>query len=248
MMAVRGVWSNNKHTHKDWMKQIMGFNLDDYETVEVRLAKFIADYPDFRIDTQLLEATDKRFIVRTAIYRTYLDASPFSTGLAFELVSDRGVNSTSALENAETSSLGRALANCGYAAKGKRPSQEEMAKVVKGDQMQPKPMYGKVGSKSAAIEMALRNDIKNNPWTAPEAKEDPVQWKVDDVAASLGATVVDITYDCVHGSMLRKEGTTAAGKPYYGFVCTEKRKADQCEAKWGRLTANGKWSFGEDDK
>jgi hypothetical protein len=20
MMAVRGVWSNNKHTHKDWMK------------------------------------------------------------------------------------------------------------------------------------------------------------------------------------------------------------------------------------
>jgi hypothetical protein len=226
----------------------MGFNLDDYETVEVRLAKFIADYPDFRIDTQLLEATDKRFIVRTAIYRTYLDTSPFSTGLAFELVSDRGVNSTSALENAETSSLGRALANCGYAAKGKRPSQEEMAKVVKGDQMQPKPMYGKVGSKSAAIEMALRNDIKENPWTAPEAKEDPVQWKVDDVAASLGATVVDVTYDCVHGSMLRKEGTTAAGKPYYGFVCVEKRKADQCEAKWGRLTANGKWSFGEDDK
>jgi hypothetical protein len=109
-------------------------------------------------------------------------------------------------------------------------------------------MYGKVGSKSATIDMALRNDIKNNPWTAPEAKEDPVQWQVEDVAASLGATVVDVTYDCKHGAMLRKEGTSQAGKPYYGFVCVEKVKANQCDAKWGRLTANGKWSFGEDDK
>lgn len=221
----------------------MGFNLDDYETVEVRLAKFIADYPDFRIDTQLLEATDKRFIVRTAIYRTYLDAVPFSTGLAFEMVSDRGVNSTSALENAETSSLGRSLAQAGYATKGKRPSREEMEKVAKGNQEPVKPMYGNVGSKSAAIEMALRNDIKNNPWTAPEAKEEPVQWQVEDVAAALGATVVDTTYDCKHGAMLRKEGTSQAGKPYYGFVCTEKRKADQCPPVWGTLTANGKWSF-----
>jgi hypothetical protein len=158
------------------------------------------------------------------------------------LVTDKGVNATSALENAETSSLGRSLANAGYATKGKRPSQEEMAKVVKGDQMQPKPMYGKIGSKSAAMEMALRNDIKNNPWTAPEAKEDPVQWQVDDIAAALGATVVDTTYDCKHGAMLRKEGTSQKGA-YYGFVCVEKTKANQCPPVWGRLTANGVWSF-----
>jgi hypothetical protein len=223
----------------------MGFNLNDYETVEVRLARFIADYPDFRINTELIEASDKRFIVRSEIYRTYMDAVPFSTGLAFELVSDKGVNATSALENAETSSLGRSLANAGYAAKGKRPSQEEMAKVVKGNAEPIKPMYGNAGSKSAAIEMALRNDIANNPWSAPEQKEDPVQWQVDDVAAALGATVADTTYDCKHGAMLRKEGTSQAGKPYYGFVCVEKRKADQCDSIWGRLTANGKWSFPE---
>ena len=222
----------------------MGFNLNDYETVEVRLARFIADYPDFRINTELIEASDKRFIVRSEIYRTYLDASPFSTGLAFELVSDKGVNATSALENAETSSLGRSLANAGYAAKGKRPSQEEMAKVVKGEQ--PKPMYGRPGSKSAAIEVALRTDIKNNPWTAPESNEEPVQWSVNEVAEALNATVVDVTFDCAHGARLRKEGTSQAGKPYYGFVCVEKRKADQCEPIWGRLTANGKWSWPED--
>ena len=33
------------------------------------------------------------------------------------------------MENCETSAIGRALANAGYAAKGKRASREEMAKV-----------------------------------------------------------------------------------------------------------------------
>jgi hypothetical protein len=221
----------------------MAFNLNDYETVEVRLARFIAEHNDFRINTELIEASATRFIVRASIYRTELDTNPWATGLAYEMVSDRGVNQTSALENCETSAIGRALANAGYATKGKRPSQEEMAKVAKGNQEPIKPMYGKVGSKSAAVEMALRNDIANNPWSAPEQKEDPVMWQVEDVAKELGATVVDVTYDCVHGAMLRKEGTSQAGKPYYGFVCVEKRKADQCNSIWGRLTANGKWSF-----
>jgi hypothetical protein len=123
-----------------------------------------------------------------------------------------------------------------------------MEKVAIGNAEPVKPMYGKPGSKSAAIEMALRTDIKNNPWSAPEAKAEPAQWSVNEVAEALNATVVDQTYECAHGAMIRKEGTSQAGKPYYGFVCVEKRKADQCDAKWGRLTANGKWSFGEQDK
>jgi hypothetical protein len=40
------------------------------------------------------------------------------------------VNKTSALENGETSAIGRALANAGYAPKGKRPSREEMSKAA----------------------------------------------------------------------------------------------------------------------
>lgn len=223
----------------------MAFNINDYETVESRLEKFIADFPDFRIDTELVAHTDKRFIVRAAIYRTYLDPVPFATGLAYEDISDRGVNQTSALENCETSSIGRALANASYAAKGKRPSQSEMAKVAKGDNELPKPMYGKAGSKSAAIEMALRQDIKDNPWTAPVQNEDPVQWTVDDVAKELNAEKVDVTFDCRHGKMLRKEGTNARGA-YYGFVCVEKNKAQQCPSKWAKATANGKWSFPDD--
>ena len=41
----------------------MSFNLQDYETVEERLLKFWKDYPDGRIETELIEATANRFIV-----------------------------------------------------------------------------------------------------------------------------------------------------------------------------------------
>jgi len=105
------------------------FNLEDYETVEERLVKFWKDYPDGRIDTRLVEASATRFIVQAYIYRTEADQHPWSSGLAEETISGRGVNATSALENCETSAIGRALANAGYATKGKRASREEMSKV-----------------------------------------------------------------------------------------------------------------------
>ena len=106
------------------------FNLADYETVEDRLAKYWKENPDGRIATELVEWSAGRFIVKALIYRTEADAQAWATGLAFEQITDRGVNATSALENCETSAIGRALANAGYAAKGKRASREEMAKVV----------------------------------------------------------------------------------------------------------------------
>ena len=108
----------------------MAFNLADYETVESRLEKWWKDYPDGRVGTKIEQATDTRYIVSAELYKTEADAKPCATGLASESISDRGVNSTSALENCETSAIGRALANAGYAAKGKRASREEMNKVV----------------------------------------------------------------------------------------------------------------------
>ena len=60
----------------------MAFDLSQYETVESRLEKFIADYPDFRIDTVMESFTNGQFIVRAAIYRTFADSFPFSTGYA----------------------------------------------------------------------------------------------------------------------------------------------------------------------
>ena len=140
----------------------MGF-LDDYEPVEARLAKFIADFPDFRISTELESMAENRFIVKAYIYRTFADSVAFATGYAEEKVSDRGVNSTSALENCETSAIGRALANAGYATKGKRPSREEMAKVNRNsewsDFVAAKPIDNKPADREPAVFQAVQEQL-----------------------------------------------------------------------------------------
>jgi len=214
----------------------VAFNINDYETVEVRLARFISDFPDFRIDTQLIEASDTRFIVRSAIYRTILDAVPFATGLAYEMVSDRGIMSTSALEVCETSSLGRSLANAGYAAKGKRPSQSEMAKVIAAED-KPKAISGTPNSRSAAVEQALRSSFNDEVKAA--INPEPVVWAVGDVVDAIGSSTPNPPPECEHGSTLRT-GISKGGKTYYGYVCKGNVKE---HAVWAKMSPNGRWFF-----
>lgn len=106
----------------------MPFDLSTYATVEERLALFWAAHPNGRIHTEIVRMDENSVVFRAAVYRDANDPQPVATGFAYEEKSDRGVNATSHLENAETSAAGRCLANWIYAA-GKRPSREEMQKV-----------------------------------------------------------------------------------------------------------------------
>jgi len=107
----------------------MAFNLANYEPVEDRLRRFWADSPEGRIITRIHPSPEGEWIIETQVWRDGSRTLPDATGYAHEVVTSRGVNATSALENCETSSIGRALANLGYAPKGARPSREEMQKV-----------------------------------------------------------------------------------------------------------------------
>jgi hypothetical protein len=210
------------------------FNLADYEPVEERLAKFIKDFPDFRLATELESVSAERYIVKAYLYRTFADSVAFSTGLAEETVSSRGVNATSALENCETSAIGRALANAGYAPKGKRASREEMTKVVK-TQMSVTKDYIPVQKEDDAW------TIKTvaMPITAEEA--------VATVKDIIGATTDKDVPRCPHGEMHWATGTSKQGKQWGHFKCPAAAtgEMDRClkgeDIRWYEIGPNGTW-------
>jgi len=109
----------------------MAFNVNDYEPVEVRLNRFWEKYPEGRVATDLVFHSESQFIIKASVYRHFEDAEPMATGYAEERVdpNPKRVNFASALENGETSAIGRALANANFAPKGARPSREEMTKA-----------------------------------------------------------------------------------------------------------------------
>ena len=175
------------------------FNLADYEPVEVRLEKFIKEYPDFRIATELELVEKDRYVVKAYLYKTASDSVAWSTGYAEETVSSRGVNQTSALENCETSAIGRALANCGYAPKGKRPSQEEMKKVIAKAPAKPAVQDIKEGDVDYwATPFGDHQKTTNAPVTLEKAMET--------VAAIIGTAEASDAPSCKHGHMKWREG------------------------------------------
>jgi len=212
------------------------FNLADYETVEVRLEKFIKDYKDFRIATELEVCDKDRYVVKAYLYKVATDLVAWTTGLAEEKVTARGVNSTSALENCETSAIGRALANAGYAAKGKRPSQEEMKKVVNTKVVKP-PVQDLVPDQQDYWTTPVNDYMKvvDAPVTLDKAMEN--------VAAIIGTGEAQEAPQCKHGHMTWREGDKN-GRAWGGYFCSVVNHGGgepKCNTVWYGLSSEGKF-------
>ena len=213
----------------------MAFNLDDYTTVQERSNIFWERYPDGAIRTELVEASNTRFIVVCKLFKTTTDPQPFAMGHAQEVISDRGVNRDFALENAETSSRGVAFKCANIGTEKNAPSREEMEKVKRLETI--KPNYSAPNTRSRAVETALRSSFNDEIKAAVDPQ--PVAWSIGDVVDQIGSNKPQ-PQECKHGSMILKEGTAKTGKPYLGYVCSA-AKPDQCDAVWAKITSNGNW-------
>jgi hypothetical protein len=217
------------------------FNLENYETVDERLEKFWEKYPDGRIATELVSAQEGRYIVQAFIYKTYADPVAFATGLAEETISTRGVNSTSACENAESSAIGRALHTGGISkhSEGKpRPSREEMVKVTRTKLAEPTKEYIPV----------MKED---DPWTIktvamPITSEQAVQT----VKEIIGGTTDKDIPNCLCGKQrILRTGTSKQGKQWAAWDCPFKagvyqvgqQKACEPDRVWLELNSLGQW-------
>lgn len=146
------------------------FNLEDYETVEERIKKFYEANPDGRIITQNLTSVEDRsvstWVVMASVFLSAGDQAnnlPKATGFAFEIDGGMGANKTAALENAETSAIGRALANAGLSG-NRRTTREEMEKVERGITPSPVRDWEAEAARIQDLELlrALWNEAKRN--------------------------------------------------------------------------------------
>lgn len=114
----------------------MRFNPDDYVDVSVRITRFWEEYPEGAIRTELASPASSftEVVFRAEVYKQRENPQPDAVGYAAEKPGN-GANQTSWHENCETSAIGRALANMGYATSQKdRPSRQEMQKVNRAQQ------------------------------------------------------------------------------------------------------------------
>lgn len=187
------------------------FNLEEYEPVDARIAKWWEKYPSGSIQTEIYHMTETSFIFKATGYTE--EGLIVATGFAQEVISSKGVNANFALENCESSSIGRMLANAGFQAKlGKRPSREEMAKVER-------------------VTVASEND----PWVVTATFPAPLAETMEVLSRELGAQAVASAPNCKHGEMNYKEGISSkTGKPYSGYTCPSKDRKDQCDARWNK--------------
>lgn len=123
----------------------MGYDVSQYETVEERLKRFWADpeNKDARIvtvnHTTPADRSVSTWVVEARLYLTAGDQAndlPKTTGWAFEVDGVGMAQKTAALETAETSAIGRCLANYTYSG-ARRPSVTEIEKAERG--VTPKP-------------------------------------------------------------------------------------------------------------
>jgi hypothetical protein len=197
----------------------MAFNLSEYEEVQSKVQRWIDAYPLGRIETSIIEFNmkDGYVLVEARCYRDDLATLPASIDYALEWRDKSTVSRLWWLENAVTSAIGRCLNQ--VLPSLKKASVEDMSKI---ERLTPEQI------KAAPIDAW---SIAPNIGSAVEA-----------LASELGGQLIEQSPLCDHGHMILKSGVSEkTGREYHGYTCPERTKANQCDAVWYKLDANGKW-------
>ena len=122
-------------TINDFKKSLNGSTIkihnNNYATVALRIGILRRNLGTAAtIQSSIIHQDDKKVIVRSEVF---IDGKLVSTGLAEELRAASRINQTSALENAETSAVGRALAMLGLTNDKIASAEEVSGAIVQSD-------------------------------------------------------------------------------------------------------------------
>ena len=163
----------------------------EYKTVALRVNEFREKYPitdGWAITATIISVDEKVVVMRSEI--TNPEGLIVATGYAEEERSQRGINSTSALENCETSAIGRALAAAGFAGT-EYASADEVAQAVRKQDSTFKPLsmndkfnFGK--HKGKVVGAICASDEPYVLWLIDDAKKKGKEIFTKDVHDWLG--------------------------------------------------------------
>lgn len=103
-----------------------GFNPNEYNTVAERIEAFIAKYPDGCLQSEVIELSDNRVVMRGLAYRSADDPRPGIGTSAMPIPATNSMLRNSEIETAETSAWGRAIAALGFEVKKGVASRDEV--------------------------------------------------------------------------------------------------------------------------
>ena len=128
-----------------------------YATVAHRLMSFRKLYPTGQILTTLECDDNEKVIMKSIII---LDGLEIATGWAEEVRGSSPINKTSALENCETSAIGRALAIAGFDTSGQIASAEEVKSAIEQQAVVDENEIGEI-EKEIVLDDELMDDVIN---------------------------------------------------------------------------------------
>jgi|TARA_R110000851_G_scaffold295628_1_gene450605 hypothetical protein len=106
-----------------------------YVEVKERVKYFREHFKDWALTSEILELTDTRCVIKSTVLND--KDRVIATGIAYEILGSSHINKTSFVENCETSSNGRALANLGIMIETSIASADEI-QYAKAQETKPK--------------------------------------------------------------------------------------------------------------
>ena len=201
----------------------MGF-LDNYLTVNQKIKLLHEKYPNHRLIPNIIDQNlaEGWVLIMCDFYRDANDAQPAFRDFAYGNVAFYPNNMKRwFVEDTSTSVQGRVAAVA--LALDEKPNREQMEQIERTKAKDINPNDQGVWGINASAQESMA--------TAATATAE--------IAAQLGSEIASETPICAHGHMIFKTGNKD-GKEWGGWFCTEKTRANQCQAVWAvRSASNG---------
>ena len=214
----------------------MGF-LDNYEASRERLERWLATYPNGRIETRIVEfSAEKGYVLVEA--RAYRDNDMIPAGIDYAYGYQGAYQQNMKrwfVEDTVTSAIMRVQQLVMGGAE--RTVREVM------EQIDQTPAKIANAEKDYDYWTTKHGDVPSYK-TAAEAEQSGIPSlgsSMDEIAKTLGGQLIEEAPQCSHGHRIWKQAHEGAPKNWGGYFCTERTKATQCAPNWYVLASDGKW-------